>query len=129
MTAERAHRLRLLADENIQRSLVHELRRYALDVAYVAEGTSGITDQEVLRLAVAEQRLLLTEDKDFGELVFRLKLKVPGLILVRVNSFDPAVRSTRLRALIERYGDDLYSRYVVVTPEQFRLRKLPDSTS
>jgi uncharacterized protein with PIN domain len=64
---------RLLADENIAASLVRALREDGIDVSYVAELASGITDDEVLDLAKAEARLLLTEDKDFGELVFRMK--------------------------------------------------------
>jgi len=71
MTLDGARGLRLLADENVQGELVHALRGDGLDVAYVAEGSCGITDEDVLHLALADRRVLLTEDKDFRELVFR----------------------------------------------------------
>jgi predicted nuclease of predicted toxin-antitoxin system len=64
--------LRLLADECCDRDLVLLLRQAGHDVRYVAEGNAGHSDDAVLRLAVQEDRVLLTEDTDFGELVVRL---------------------------------------------------------
>lgn len=104
--------VRLLADENIQAALVAALRSDGIDTAYVAEGTGGISDSGVLKASVEEQRILLTEDKDFGELVFRLKHKTPGIILMRFSGFDSTERHVRLRSLFDRYDDQLYGRYV-----------------
>lgn len=65
--------MRLLADENIAAPLVLALRAAGHDVTYVAELAPGIADDAVLSLALRQGRLLLTEDKDIGELVIRLK--------------------------------------------------------
>jgi predicted nuclease of predicted toxin-antitoxin system len=62
-------------------ALVASLRAAGHDVSYVAEVASGMTDEEVLKLAQDEQRVFLTEDKDFGELIFRFRLPAPGLVL------------------------------------------------
>jgi predicted nuclease of predicted toxin-antitoxin system len=71
--------VRWLADECVDAGLVSRLRGAGHDVAYIAEIASGAPDAEVLRRAFDDGRLLLTEDKDFGDLVFRSKMRVPGL--------------------------------------------------
>lgn len=63
--------MNFLADENIDRQIVERLRQESHKVQYVAETDAGITDYEVLDMANREEILLLTADKDFGELVFR----------------------------------------------------------
>jgi len=76
-----------LADECVSASLVRELRSAGHDVLYIAEFAASLSDVEVMALASREGRLLLTADKDFGELVFRRSQVVPGLTLLRI---DPA---------------------------------------
>ena len=71
--------MRWLADECVDAALVRRLRGAGHDVIYAAEVASGATDAQILRRANDEHRLLLTEDKDFGEFVFRLHMTVPGL--------------------------------------------------
>ena len=71
--------MRWLADECVDAALVRRLRGAGHDVIYAAEVASGTTDAQILRRANDEDRLLLTEDKDFGEFVFRLHMTVPGL--------------------------------------------------
>ncbi|SRR5438445_3898414 len=63
--------LKLLADENIAHDLVQWLRDQGCDVLHASESLTQEADQVLLQTAKAEERLLLTEDKDFGELVFR----------------------------------------------------------
>jgi predicted nuclease of predicted toxin-antitoxin system len=56
------------------------------DVLYVAEAAAGLSDADVIALALQEKRLLLTEDKDFGDPVFRRERAVPGVVLMRIDS-------------------------------------------
>ena len=65
---------------------------------------------EVLRRARNDSRLLLTEDKDFGELLFRLKLAVPGVVLLRLRPEQHRLKWARLEAAIEQFGDKLFGR-------------------
>jgi predicted nuclease of predicted toxin-antitoxin system len=60
-----------LADENFPRPAIEALRKAGFDVAWISEGQSGATDEQVLGRSVVEGRTLLTFDKDFGELAFR----------------------------------------------------------
>ena len=73
----------LVADENVGRGIVERLRWDGHSVAWVAELSPGISDEEVLRLAADGPAVLVTEDKDFGELVYRRGLAHAGVVLVR----------------------------------------------
>ena len=76
--------MKLLADEGVDSAIVSRLRSDGHDVVYVAELSPGITDEAVLELANADERILMTADKDFGELVFRLRRVAFGVLLVRL---------------------------------------------
>jgi predicted nuclease of predicted toxin-antitoxin system len=109
--------------------MVEFLRTAGHDVVYVAESGKGLSDADVVTLASRETRLLLTEDKDFGDLVFRRERTVPGVVLLRIGSENPALKAIRLQAAIDRYGDGLLGRYTVIEGGRFRSRPLWSTTS
>lgn len=84
--------MRWLVDECVDAELVDQLRQRGYDVAYVAADGSGSTDPQILLRARSEDRVLLTEDKDFGDLVFRHRLALPGVVLLRTLPEDRAVK-------------------------------------
>jgi predicted nuclease of predicted toxin-antitoxin system len=92
---------------------------------YVVESMQGASDTEVLRRARSEDRIVLTEDKDFGELVYRLRRPVPGIILLRFDPADRSLKVPRLRSLLNRRPDQLHDTFVVLDPDRARLRALP----
>ncbi len=116
--------MRWLADECVAAALVASLRMNGHDVLYVAEGARGLRDADVIALAFRESRLLLTEDKDFGELVFRRKHPVSGLVLMRIDPTQSETKLLRLMAAVDRYGDVLLERYTVVEERRLRSRLL-----
>jgi predicted nuclease of predicted toxin-antitoxin system len=78
--------MRLLADENFPLEAVKALREQGHDVVWIREEAPGITDNEVLAQAQKEKRIIITFDKDFGELAFRSKLPAnSGVILFRIT--------------------------------------------
>ncbi len=116
--------MRWLADECVDAGLVSQLRVAGHDVVYVAEVAPATSDADVMMRAQAEDRLLLTEDKDFGDLVFRRGQSVPGVVLLRI---DPAMRtskSLRLEAAIGRFGENLLGRYTIIEAARYRSRPL-----
>lgn len=115
----------LLADENIPRPMVSALRDAGWDVRSVAESSPGMSDDDVLALVRAEQRVLLTEDKDFGELVFRLKRDISGVVLVRLPEAPWDVRLPRILAALERRAGTLIGTYTVIEPQRIRSRRIP----
>ena len=108
--------------------LVASLRRAGQDVLYVAEVAGGISDPDVTALAQRERRLLLTEDKDFGDLVFRHGHAVPGVVLLRIDPENAQLKKLRLAAATEQYGDALFGRYTVIEDGRFRSRRLRGNT-
>ena len=115
--------MRWLADECVTVSLVRELRGAGQDVLYIAEFAASLSDVEVIALAFREGRLLLTADKDFGELVFRRGQAVPGLVLLRIDPGNGPLVWTRLLDAVDQFGQGLFGRYVVV--DEVRLRSRP----
>jgi len=116
--------MKFLADECFDSGTVASLRADGHDVAYVIEGQAGASDDEVLQFAFVERRLLLTEDKDFGELVYRLKKPACGIILMRIDVIERKEKWPRLNALINGHADLLSGHFVVVDKNKFRFRPL-----
>lgn len=87
----------ILADEGVDREIVLRLRDDGHDVTYVAEMDPGISDEVVLARANAQGAILLTQDKDFGELVFRQRLSARGLYCSDSPALRPMQRPIRLQ--------------------------------
>jgi predicted nuclease of predicted toxin-antitoxin system len=81
-----------LADECCDAPMVEGLRKDGHDIAYIKEIAPGADDQTVLQMAHTQERILLTEDKDYGELVVRLALPAYGILLLRMNPTDSAAK-------------------------------------
>jgi predicted nuclease of predicted toxin-antitoxin system len=116
--------LKLLADECCDDSVVEALRGDGHDVFFVLESMRGAADVEILQRAFAEDRILLTEDKDFGELVYRLQYPARGIILLRFRARDRALKISRLRDLLAREAGRLPGLFVVLEADKVRIRPL-----
>lgn len=117
--------MRFLADESCDFGIVRALRAAGHDVAAVVEACPGAADEQVIELALRDSRVLLTEDKDFGQLVYSAARRVSGVILVRYAAFarDDLVKS--LLSLAEREDINLRGCFAVVEPGRVRLTVLP----
>lgn len=117
--------MRFLADENFPGDAVAALRATGYDVAWVREEAPGSADREVLAKATGEKRVLLTFDKDFGELAWRAKLPTTsGVVLFRIPMPRPRdVGSSIVRLICSR--QDWCGRFSVVGPGRVRMRDLP----
>lgn len=114
--------MNLLADESIDRQIVDAFRQKGFDVGYVAEMDPGISDEAVLELANKEGVLLLTADKDFGELVFRLRRLSSGVVLVRLAGLSPIKKCEIVVLLVIKHFSELIESFSVVTPAGIRIR-------
>ena len=116
--------MRVLADENCPRQLVEELRRRGHDVLWAVDELAGAKDEIVLARATAEGRILLTFDKDFGELAFRRGLPATcGVILVRCMAGLPEEASVEIARVLDQRGD-WRGIFAVVGPDRVRVRTL-----
>lgn len=118
--------VRLLADESCDFSAVRALRAAGFDVLAVVEHCPGATDDEVVALSVQEGRVLLTEDKDFGQLVFAANREFTGVILIRFPAPARAALATRIVQAVQRGGEALRGAFVVLQPRRTRITRLPD---
>jgi predicted nuclease of predicted toxin-antitoxin system len=116
--------MKLLADECCDAALVAALRSDGHDVLYVVEVQRGATDDQILERANSEERILVTEDKDFGELIYRLKRPVLGIILLRFDVINRALKASRLQSLLSTRSNQLHGAFVVIDKEKIRLRPL-----
>jgi predicted nuclease of predicted toxin-antitoxin system len=117
--------VKFLADECRDALLVAGLRQEGHDVLYVMEYAPGVDDETVLQQAAADQRILLTEDKDFGELVVRLGLPAYGIVLLRLNPADSTAKLARMRDVLLHDASRLPHFFVVVDANKARFRPLP----
>jgi predicted nuclease of predicted toxin-antitoxin system len=116
--------MRFLADENVEQPVVDALRAAGNDVTCVGEVAPGARDQEVLRLANAESRLLLTNDKDFGEAVYREGRTSEGIVLLRLRTEDGVEKAATVAKMLLELERRLAGHFAVLTDERVRLRPL-----
>lgn len=115
--------LSFLADESCDFSVIRALRTAGYSVKAIAEISPSLPDELVLELAVAERRLLITEDKDFGEWVFAHQRAMTGVLLIR---YPASMRSSMVEAVIDLtggYAPELDGSFTVLEPGRARIRK------
>ena len=116
--------MRFLANENMAGDAVFALRERGHDVVWIRTDSPGSKDQDVLNRAVAEHRILLTFDKDFGELAFHAGLPADcGIILFRINVASSSFISSAVIAAIESRSD-WEGHFAVVEEHRIRMRAL-----
>jgi predicted nuclease of predicted toxin-antitoxin system len=121
--------MRLCANENIPEDCVSRLRQRGHDVFWIRETIPGSSDLDVIARARSEQRLLITFDKDFGELVFRKGAKAAhGIILFRISQPSSVAVSERIASVLDSRNDWL-GWFSVVDDSTIRMRSLPESGS
>lgn len=118
--------LSYLADENFRGPSVRRLRDVGLEVAWIREDSPGISDVEVLARATRERRILLTSDRDHGEIIFGQGVVAPpGVVYFRYTPTDqhPEELADRLLRLI-RDGTQLLDNFTIVGRHGERQRSL-----
>ena len=118
--------MRFLADENFPGNSVRLLQQRGLDVLQIAADKQGSPDEWVLRTAIAQERTILTFDRDFGDLVYHHGQTPPaaGIVFFRAKSFVPTEPALWLLRLLE-LPLQLRGFFTIVTPELTRQRELP----
>lgn len=116
--------LSFVADENFDFTVVNQLREKGFSVLATAESFFSVADPQVLQIAVDRNSILLTEDKDFGELVHRLRMSHCGILLVRLLKISSQEKSRRVCEVIEKQGIELINSFSVLSNEQLRIRPI-----
>lgn len=115
--------MNLVADESVEQDIVARLRADGHDVLYVAELAPSITDDAVLDEANVRTALLVTGDKDFGELVYRLGRVHGGVVLARLAGLSAAAKAEIVARVLRDHEAELPGAFSVITPGAVRIRR------
>jgi predicted nuclease of predicted toxin-antitoxin system len=114
--------MKFIADENIDYPIIARLRRDGHDVYAVVESSAGISDDVVLSKANEQEVVLLTSDKDFGEMVYRDRRFTHGIILLRLAGLANEKKAEIVASVIQEHGGELAGSFTVVSPRGVRIR-------
>lgn len=119
--------MRFLADMGISISTVNALREAGYEVLHLREeGLHRLPDSDILEKARREQRIVLTCDLDFGDLLAASSASLPSVILFRLRNYTPTYLNPRLFRVIEECQDALLSGAIVIVQDtRYRVRRLP----
>ena len=115
--------MKIVADESVDFPIVKALRDAGHDVWFIAEISPGISDEEVLNTAVQKEALLLTADKNFGELIFRQRRLSNGVILIRLSGLSPKHKAKVVQAAVELQGKQMLGHFTVISHSGVRIRR------
>lgn len=115
--------MKLLADESIESEIVAALRRAGHEVADIKEFSPGIEDAEVLSLANELNAIVITNDKDFGELIYRDLQSSKGIILLRFGKLEIAERIELSTGVLDEHEIAMFGTFTVVTTTGITIRK------
>ncbi len=116
--------MKFLADENMSRAIVTRLRDLGHDVLYAADDKPGAADSGWLDRAEADGRIVLTANKDFGDLIYRDRLISHGVILLRLGDMlltDRVARLEQAWAIVELHPT---GKFIAIAPSKIRIRDL-----
>lgn len=112
--------MRFLVDENLGNRFNNLLLQAGYDATFVGNIMRGFSDNKVLEKAKNEKRVIITDDKDFGELIFRLKMPAIGVILFRTSAKNTEKRFGMVKDIL----DKAEGKFIVVEEGRIRVRKL-----
>jgi len=118
--------LRFLLDENAEYRIARWLRQQGHDVTAIAmDYPPSLSDTDILALALAERRIIVTNDTDFGELVFAQRRNHAGVILFRLGDADATRKCARLAEALTVIRPD-FADFLVIDPGGSRVRRDPN---
>jgi predicted nuclease of predicted toxin-antitoxin system len=111
-----------VADESVDKQIADGLRRVGYEVLCVWELDPGLADEDVLALAVGQGAVLITADKDFGEIVFRQRRAAAGVLLIRLAGLSQHAKATLVVRAVQAHSGKLRNAFTVVSPGHVRVR-------
>jgi predicted nuclease of predicted toxin-antitoxin system len=117
--------MNFLADESCAGPVIRALREAGHHVVAISEVAKGAADEDVLDRAQNEKRVLITEDRDFGELVYARGRSSTGVILVRFPSRARRAKPATVVEAVAKLGTRLQDSFTVVEPGRVRISSRP----
>ena len=116
--------MQFIVDESTGAAVAEFLQSSGYDVLAITESMPQADDATILARAVADGRIVITNDKDFGELVFRGRQTHPGILLLRLRDESAANRVRIVKSVLDSYGGRLAGHFVVATENSVRVRSV-----
>ena len=116
--------MKFVADENIDIEIIEDLRKIRVDIISIAEDFFGISDVDVLKVANENRALLITADKDFGELVFRRGEISEGVILLRIFGIPQKEKVKTVLEVFKDHSSEFEGSFTVIKKNKVRVKKM-----
>jgi len=119
--------MNFLADESVDYNIFKALKLKGYEIEHVLDLFPGVSDVQVVSYAFKNKSIILTEDKDFGELIIRFKMDITGVILMRfVNTpFDD--KSKIVLNAFEKFRAEMHNSLTVISDKKIRIKKISNS--
>ncbi len=116
--------MKLLADECVEKSIIKHLKDNGFEISSIAELMPGASDTSIIEFAKKERTVLLTADKDFGELIFRQGKLTHGVILIRLHGLSSMKKSRIILDILHEHQGKLVGSISVIEPTQIRISRV-----
>lgn len=116
--------LLFLADENFPKASFEYLKGLGYDIKSILLDNASISDEEVIKISLKEDRIIVTFDSDFGELIFKTGYRPVGVIFFRWKAFRPMDPGKYIKEIIEEGNIELKGNFTVIDENQIRQRKI-----
>ena len=113
--------IKFLADVNVEKPLVDYLLKQGYDIKWIPDYDCEMPDEDLLQLANYEKRIFVTNDKDFGDLIFLQKKLSVGTILFRLRGQKSQEKIKLMKKLLMGYRDKILNHYIVITKAKIRI--------
>ncbi len=117
--------LRFIVDVGVSKKVEQYLRDTGCDVTAVREVNPRASDSEMLKLAVEDSRIVMTMDKDFGELVYRLGKAHAGVLVLRMEDANGDEKTNVVRSILLHHADKLEDNFCVYKDGTLRVSHPP----
>lgn len=113
--------MKFLIDECIGYSIVEWLQSKNYDVVFLEDASIGASDPEVLAIAYAANRILITCDKDYGEIIFLRKQPHKGIILLRLANYTRSKKINILEKILQDHANEIDENFIVASENNIRV--------
>ena len=117
-------KIKFLIDVGVGKGIENYLHEEGYDIKSVRDIDPCLEDEKIIRTAFLENRMVITMDKDFGELVYHSLMEHSGVLLLRLEDATGSNKLKVLKFIIENYSDRIKNCFCVFQNDKFRIRKI-----
>ena len=116
--------MKFLANENFPKASFDILLEEGYDIEHIGETNPSVSDEEVMKIAQEEGRIIITFDSDYGELVFKMGIPTVGVVFLRIKDFPPELPAQLIMDLIQMEEVFIEGYFTVLDEGRLRQRKI-----